>query len=80
MSSNEKYNGSGTSSRISLFHLCLEEAHLMCISQHGPAFTGTNNKKNENAIFERIYMAFCNLEWLQAFPSSTVIHSSNSSL
>lgn len=45
---------------------------LIDIPFHGVDFTWTNNRKEKEAIYERLDKAFCNLQWRDNFPQAEV--------
>lgn len=68
----DKSGRKGSCSTMNDFLECLNGAHLIRITQQGPAFTCTNNRSGSDNVMEKLGISFCKLEWLHTFPSSFV--------
>lgn len=49
------------------------ECNLLDLPYHGVPYTWTNNRENEEAIFERLETVYCNDAWRTTFPQAIVI-------
>lgn len=71
-SNNKKLGGSLTLKGAAKFLEWKLDNKLLDVPYQGVNYTWTNNRSNDEAIYERIDKAFCNSDWRDSYPDAEV--------